>query len=68
MWNNPKLFYRASFLPLFNFLTQSVEKSCLIDPLNTNNSIYHDLITLKLRLKKTFINSKFSVNKEETPM
>ena len=29
-------------------LTQSIEKSFLIDPLNTNNAIYHDPLTLMI--------------------
>ena len=36
-------------------LAQSIEKSFLVDPLNTNNAIYRDSLTLKVqscKLKK----------------
>ena len=31
-------------------LTQSIEKSFLIDPLNTNNAVYNNLLTLRAEI------------------
>ena len=48
MWGNSTLFHWKKSIEkiLKKILTQSIEKSFLIDPLNTNNAIYHDSLTL----------------------
>ena len=49
MRGNPALFHRAKSIEKNIdkklILTQSIEKSFLIDPLNTNNAIYRDSLT-----------------------
>ena len=50
MWCNPILFHRVKYIgkniEKKQILTQSIEKSFLIDPLTTNNAIYHDSLIL----------------------
>ena len=50
MWGNPILFHRVKYIgkniEKKQILTQSIEKSFLIDPLTTNNAIYHDSLIL----------------------
>ena len=56
MWGNPILFnllkkYWEKIIIDWekSILTQSIEKSFLMDPLTTNNAIYHDSLILMLR-------------------
>ena len=52
MCGNPTLFHRAKSIEKDikerQILTQSIEKSFLIDPATTNNTIYRDSLTLRI--------------------
>ena len=52
--DNPTLCHRSKSIEKNiekrRILTQSIEKSFLIDPLNTNNAVYNNLLTLRAEI------------------
>ena len=50
MWGNTTFFHRAKSIEKnIEILTQSIEKSFLIDPLTIINAICHDSLTLRIK-------------------
>ena len=63
MWGNPIHFHRVKYIGKHiekkQILTQSIEKSFLIDPLTTNNAIY--IVPLILRGCSSFYEKEIIV-------